>query len=82
MILVDLEFPALGQIYQFRLDECMSVNLTIDEVLSIIAQKEHSDFEENRKSWILCSKTGQRVLCGTMSLKEQGIRTADSLILV
>lgn len=82
MILVDLEFPVSGQIYQFRLDECMTVNLAIDEVLSIIAQKERSDFSENKEKWILCSKTGRKILSRTMSLKEQGIRTADSLILV
>lgn len=82
MILVDLEFPVSGQIYQFRLDECMTVNLAIDEILSIIAQKERSDFSEDKEKWMLCSKTGRKILNRTMSLKEQGIRTADSLILV
>lgn len=82
MILVDLEFPVSGQIYQFRLDECMTVNHAIDEVLSIIAQKERSDFSEDKEKWMLCSKTGRKILNRTMSLKEQGIRTADSLILV
>lgn len=82
MILVDLEFPVLGQIYQFRLDECMTVNLVIDEVLNIIAQKEHFDYSENKEKWMLCSKTDRKILNRTMSLKEQGIQTADSLILV
>lgn len=50
MIMVDLEFPALGKIYQFCLDEHMTTELTINEVTEIICQKSIVHFKETGAS--------------------------------
>ena len=82
MIMVDLEFPALGKIYQFCLDEHMTTELTINEVTEIICQKEHCSFQGDRSELMLCSKTNECFLNKRMTLIDHGVKTADCLILL
>lgn len=81
MILVDVQVPAMGQSYDFELEEEMSVGEAIAEVVSLIA---------DREKWRVCS--GEKMyfyfprreilLQDEFSLRQQGIQNGEKLMLL
>ncbi len=82
MILVDLEVPALGRLYQFSVDETCGAGVLIAEMAEIICQKEHCGLPRDQGDFELFDKTGERLLNPAQSLAEQGVRNADVLLLL
>ena len=44
MVLVELVVPALGQQYDFQLDENVRVKAAVPEIVEMLSQKEHCSF--------------------------------------
>lgn len=82
MILVDIYVPAVGNIYDFQLDEDEKISTIIEEIGELIGQKEHSQIVGNINNLMLCSRESNAILAKNLSLAMQGIRTGSSLILV
>ncbi|MDO4513556.1 MAG: EsaB/YukD family protein [Lachnospiraceae bacterium] len=82
MILVDITVPALDNTYDFRLDEDATVAEIMDEVVSMICQKEMSHLEGDEKDLLLCSQSGQVILDRAWTLRESGVRSGERLLLV
>ena len=75
MIIVEVFVPAIDNIYEFRLNEDVAVNVVIEEIISVICQKERADFLR-----VLSGK--QQVLSSNLSLYENGVQSGDRLIML
>lgn len=83
MIVVDVTVPAIEKTYDFSLDENdISVKICIEEIAEMICQREGLTSNDSIENMVLLDKEGRRVLDKRLSLKENGIRSGSSLILV
>lgn len=82
MILVDIYVPAVGNIYDFQLDEEEKTGTIIEEVAELIGQKEHCRIVGDIHNLMLCLKERNEILSKDRTLAEAGIRTGNSFILV
>lgn len=81
MILVDVQVLQLGEVYDFELDEEKTVREVLSDVLALICKKEklHCDLPEE---YFLFARNRECILWEEQSLKEQGVRSGERLILV
>ena len=80
MILVDIEVPANGRTYDFRLDENAYIADLIDEIGAMLI----TSSEETKKiaDMLLCDYDHRRVLPLDRTLKQCGIGSGYRLVLV
>lgn len=81
MILVDLQVVSLDRHYQFSLDETKSVFELITEIKDILCQKEQCEMLGDDEDLMLCSVTQNAILTKNKTLSEQGVRSAERLLL-
>lgn len=81
MILVDLQVVSLDRHYQFSLDESKSVLELITEIKDILCQKEQCEMMGEDDDLMLCSVTQNRILKKGKTLSQQGVRSAERLLL-
>ena len=81
MILVDLQVVSLDRHYQFSLDESKSVLELITEIKDILCQQEQCEMLGEDDDLMLCSVTQNSILKKNMTLSEQGVRSAERLLL-
>lgn len=82
MILVDIEFPANGEKYDFRLDENVYIADIIDEIgAMMISVSEENDIRKI-KDMMLCDYSHRRILPLDFTLKQCGIGSGARLVLL
>lgn len=81
MILVDIQVPAVGQSFDFELDEEMSAGAVTDKVVSLIADKEEMKICHGEKMYFYAPDK-EMLLREECSLKQQGIRGGEKLIMI
>ena len=80
MILVDIQIPMLDKIFDFELDEESEAGALIEDIAELIAQQEHLSCKNNENMCLYV--LGQEgILEKGKSLKQQGVRAGDRLIL-
>ena len=82
MIIVDVEVPSIKRKYQFSLEEQVPVETVIAEIVEVICQKEQCSLKGDAGDLFLCSKESRRILDRRATLAQQGILSADRLLLV
>lgn len=82
MILVDIYVPAVGNTYDFQLDEDEKINTIVEEIGELIGQKERCQIVGDINRLMLCSKENRKILSKNLTLAESGIQNGHSLILV
>lgn len=82
MILVDIYVPAVGNTYDFQLDEEEKTSTLIEEIGELIGQKEHNRIVGDINHFMLCSRKDKKILPKSMTLAASGVRNGDSLLLV
>ena len=82
MILVDIYVPAVGNTYDFQLEEEEKVCTLIEEIGELIGQKEHSRIAGDINGFMLCSCKGKKILSKNMTLAASGVQNGDSLLLL
>ncbi len=82
MILVDVTVPAVGRKYDFELSEFVLVEVIIREMIEIVCQKEHRQFDDDASTLCLYSKDKNRRLYPDRTLRQCGIRSGEALILL
>lgn len=82
MILVEVDVPALGRIYDMELDENVRAEVLIREIVTVICQKEHCQCFEDRARIGLYSRDGACRLELERTLPENGVKDGHCLILV
>lgn len=81
MILVDIHVPSMDRTYDFELDEDMTTKKATEKIVRIIAQKEYAEHEEEEKMFLFSMGRGS-LLNSDFTLKEQGIKSGERLILL
>lgn len=82
MIIVDIEVPSIERKYQFSLEEQISVETLIAELVEVLCQKEQCELKGKAEELCLCWKEQKRILNRYATLAQQGVRNADGLLLV
>ena len=81
MILVDVEVPAICQVFDFELDENASVKEVIPQMVRLIAGQEGLKEMGAEKLLLYTCKHG-KILNPDVSFKEQGIWAGQRLMLI
>lgn len=82
MILVDIKVPSLDTSYDFQLDEESTIYNLIVEIAELISQKEHCNIVGKVDKLMLCTTNPTRILNINKNLREYGVQTGASLLLV
>ncbi len=82
MIISEIYVPILDKRYEFRLNEDVLVCWIIEEIVSVICQKEQFDLPEIKNKFLLYKSETMQILSNNLSLYENGINTGDLMVLV
>lgn len=80
MILVDVQIPMLDEVFDFELDEDMETGKVIEDISLLAAQREHLPCK-NSLDMCLYVLGQEKILVKNQSLRQQGVRAGDRLIL-
>lgn len=80
LILVDIQIPMLDKVLDFELDEESETGKLIEDISVLIAQQEHL-ICKNVENMCLYVLGQEEILEKGKSLKQQGVRAGDRLIL-
>lgn len=82
MILVDIEVPANGQTYDFRLDENAYIADLVDEIGTMLVLNGDGNTSEDIQDMLLCDCLRKRILPLDATLKLCGIGSGDRLFFI
>lgn len=82
MIIINVHYMALNQNYDFKVEEHAPIRQITGEMLSMISQKEHMQYEGNEDLLLLSDLSTRTIFSPLASLSENGVRSGDTLILV
>lgn len=81
MIFTEVYVPALDKKYDFKLNEDVAVSVIIEEITSLICQKEHCELNGYISELLLFRDSDSKVLSLSTTLYENDIKTGNKLIL-
>lgn len=81
MILVDVQSPVLGEIYDFELEEEVEIEELLKEMLSLIVRKEGIALRDGSGMQLYALRQ-ESLLDKRGTLKGQGVEAGDRLILL
>lgn len=82
MVMVDIYVPSIGREFDFGLDETAKISSIIEEVASLVGQKEQCELQGNPKELLLCSVQDRAILPRERTLEQCDIVNGTRLILV
>lgn len=82
MILVDIYVPSVDQEFDFGLDETAKIAGIIEEIASMVSQKEQCELKGNTEELLLCSMRDKAILPREKTLAECDIVNGSRLLLV
>ena len=82
MVMVDIYFPALDFVYNFKLEEHSRIDALVKEVSEMMCKKYKSAFDRGRESYMLCSVEKGMILEGDATLSEYNIKNGSRLMMV
>lgn len=80
MILIELEVPAIGKRYDFRLEENVYIADLIDEIGVMMYTGFEQEEQEKMKDVLLCEYDSKRILPLDRTLKQCGIGSGARLV--
>lgn len=80
MIMVDIYFPVVDSVYDFKIDEHSKVNALVKEISEMMCKRYKSAFE--KEAYMLCSLDSDEILDGNTSLSEYGLKNGSRLMMV
>lgn len=82
MIVVEIIVPSVGGSYEFKLNEDVAVSLIIDEICSVICEREQYATSANMVDMMLFNVDTGIQLAKSLSLYENNIDNGSRLMLV
>lgn len=82
MIFVDVYVPSVDQEYDFSLDETVKISSIIEEVVSMVSQKEQCELNGRLEDMLLCNIQQMDILPKEKTLKECNISNGKRLLLI
>ncbi len=81
MILVDVQIPAMDRVYDFELDEELTAKVAMQDIQMLVSKLEKVS-ERGKEDSYLYSLRQDSILKREETLKQQGVRDGDRLILI
>ncbi len=82
MIIVEINVPSVDGTYEFKLNEDTSVTMIIDEICSVICEKEQCTVPKNVESMMLFDVDNGVLLSKELTLYENNIINGKKLMLI
>ena len=82
MILVEIYVPSMERKYEFRLNEDVAAGVIIEELSSVICQKEQCKVCGKVNDLMLLLPEKSRIISSGLSLYENGVKSGDRLMLI
>ena len=82
MIIVDVYVPVYEKTYDMEIDEGLGIAMVIEEMATIICQKESSKMGGNVSELCLCDVRSKQILSPERCLRDYGITNGGQLLLV
>ena len=82
MIVAEIYVPVLDASYDFKLDENVPTGVVIEEIASVICQKEQCEIGGDKTQFMLFKVENRQSLSANLTLYENGVTTGDSLVFV
>lgn len=82
MIVVQVNVPRFDTSYNFKLDEDTPIGLLLEDMVSVICQKERRKAELNSSGFVLVNLMSQSFLTQNLTLYENGVKSGDVLELI
>ncbi|MBE6734025.1 MAG: hypothetical protein E7563_01615 [Ruminococcaceae bacterium] len=82
MIIVEISVPYIDKKYEFKLNEDIPVSVIIEELCSVISEKEQCPVTGGKDKLMLFNVDRGVALSGERTLYESNISVGDSLILI
>lgn len=82
MILVEIKVPSVNGTYEFKLNEDVSVSIVIDEICSVICEKEQCSMPDGAGRMMLFDSDRGIRLSEILSLYENNIGNGSCLLLL
>lgn len=80
MIVAEIYVPVLDASYDFKLDENVPTGVVIEEIASVICQKEQCEIGGDKTQFMLFKVENRQSLSANLTLYENGVTTGDSLV--
>lgn len=82
MIIAEIYVPSVDKVYEFKLNEDTALYVVIEEIISVICQKEQCGIRGDKSDFMLFKSESSQILSMNLSLYENGVQSGDRLILV
>ncbi len=82
MILVDIYFPAVDMVYDFRLDENVKIIHLLQEIQEMMCKKYRSVLNDQPEKFMLCTMESKKILTNDSTLAANGIKNGARLMIV
>ena len=82
MIIVEIYVPSVDKNYEFKLSEDVAASVAIDEISSVICQKEQCGIKGDKSKLMLFRCENKQILSMNLSLYENGVQSGDRLMLI
>lgn len=82
MILINVNFAEMDQMYDFKVDEQVSVAQVVEEMVTMIAEKEHYELSKNPGLFLLCNPETEQIFLPMTNLMMNGVTSGITLMLV
>lgn len=82
MIVTEIYVPIIDASYDFKLDENVLTSIVIEEIASIICQKEQYEIVGDKTQFMLFKVENKQLLSTNLTLYENGVITGDKMVFV
>lgn len=82
MILVNIYCVETGEAYDFKVDEMVPIVKVTEDVVSMIAEKEHLYNSKNMEEFLLYQTDEHVIFSPVTTLAENGVTSGSKLVLV
>lgn len=82
MIMVDIYFPAVDEVYNFKVDETIKIMYLLQEIGEMMSKKYKSSLHTEAKQFLLCSLDSSRILASNTTLSANGVKNGSRLMMV
>ncbi len=82
MIITEVYVPSIDKSYEFKMNEDVSACIVMDEIVSVICQKEQCAVKGDKSQLMLLKLRDSQVISLNLTLYENGVESGDRLILV
>lgn len=82
MILVEIYIACIDKSYDFRLDKTATIEEIIEEVITVVGQKEEMNLNLNKENLILSIVSKEVIMNRALTLSDYNVKQGMKLILV